>query len=148
MASASRGAMNVYQLIILAWALAAFSLAAQQPPDPLDAAAERKTLDWNDPKWWESMETKSSGIKLGKTDFVLDGLAVKPFRRDSQPAIRRGLRERIRSLLFVNPLSPKSAASPVRRENYFAWGERNTPWSTLADRPIPGPQSVLISVHR
>jgi hypothetical protein len=140
--------MNGYRLMILAWALATLTLPAQQTPDRLDASAENKTLDWSDPKWWESMETKSSGIKLGKTDLVLDGLAVKPFRRDSRPAIRRGLRERIRSLPFVNPLASKSADSPLRRENYFAWGERNTPWSTLADRPIPGPQSVLVSVHR
>jgi hypothetical protein len=140
--------MKVYQLIILAGALAAFSLPAQQPSDPLDAAVERKTLDWNDPKWWESMESKASGIKLGKSDFVLDGLAVKPFRRDPQSSIRRGLRQRIRGLPFVNPMASKSATDPVRRENYFAWGERDTPWATLADRPIPGPQSVLVSVHR
>ena len=140
--------MHFNRLMILALVSATLTLEAQQPSNPLDASTEHKPLDWNDPKWWESLETKSPGIKLGKSDLILEGPLVRAFRPATSFSPRRSLRQKIRSLPFVNPVAAKSETVPLRGKDYFGWRDHNTPWSTLADRPIPGPQSVLISVHR
>jgi hypothetical protein len=139
--------LKLHLLLIPACVLVALPLTAQQQPGSVDATIRRKPLDWNDPKWWDLMEPKAPGIKLGKNDFVIDGLAVESFRR-SPAARKRTLREKFLGLPFVNPFSPKTQAASIHRENYFAWGQRDSPWTALADRPIPGPQSVLVSVHR
>ena len=139
--------MNTKTLVMVTLVSSALHLQAQHP-SPLDATAPSKVLDWNDPKWWEAMGQKGSSIKVGRSDFVVQGPLIDTLRYRSATPGKRSLRQKFFGLPFVNPLAPKSFSTPPERKDYFAWGEGNTAWSVLSDRPIPGPQSVLVSVSR
>lgn len=140
--------MNSHLLITAVFVSALLTLRAQELSGQSDAPNVRKPLEWNDPKWWEAMEPKPSGIKLGKSDLVIEGLAVDAFRAAPRSFEKRNLARRFLSLPWVNPFASRPTPLAARRENYFAWGDRDAPWSLLADKPIPGPQSVLVSVSR
>ncbi len=140
--------MNANTLLLMIFAAGLLTLQAQEALGQLDVSSSTKPLDWHDPKWWEARGQKPSGIRLGQGDFVLEGPLVETLRRPPWSSRRRDLRQKFFSLPFVNPFGPKEISARAGREDYFAWGERSTPWSVLSDRPIPGPQSVLVSVSR
>lgn len=134
-------------------------------PDPLpstvrlDTTASAypsiKSAEWNG-KWGLLIGRKASGpagvapgIPLGKSDFKVSGPLVDTFRLAPRYAVPdRTLAQKILDLPIINIFVPEPMPKPTRQGKYFYWGERATPWCVTADRPIPGPQGVLISVSR
>jgi hypothetical protein len=145
--------MNANAIVTVVFLSLVLALRAQERPAPLDASSQKKILDWNDPKWWEAMrktspDQKSTGISLGKSDFVMSGPLIETFRRAPRSSGDQSLIERMRHWPIVSLFVPQPMPWPSGGGKYFAWGERDVPWSVLADRPIPGPQGALMSVSR
>jgi hypothetical protein len=140
--------MKLTYLFILAGAFFVARLSAQQLQVEAGHATVPKPLDWTDSQWWNVMRSREEGISLGRSEFVMRGPVVDLLRPRRPDVERRSLRQRFFGMPFVSPFSPRESGRPVQRVDYFAWGDRNTAWSALADRPIPGPQSALMTVSR
>jgi len=126
------------------------ALDAEEPLMQLDIVSPRKRFEWVNPKPSDDpLGQKSVGIRLGKSDYIARGPLIDTFRlappRDSG---ERSLARKILNLPIVNIFVPGPMPKPTRTGKYFAWGEHDTPWPVLTDRPIPGPQSTLVSVSR
>ena len=120
---------------------------APPPPPPLGGTAQKEAIDWNDRRWWQTMKEapKPVTISLGKSDFVVGGPLVDTFRRPPA-AGDENLIQKMRRWPVVNLFVPQPMPWPTRQGKYFAWGQRDVAWSTLADRPIPGPGAGLLNV--
>lgn len=145
--------MNAKTLAAVIIASFAFTMQAQQRPKAIDAATTttKKPLDWNDPKWWEANRTNAAHITVGKSEFMVTGPLIETFRVARPSPDERSLGRKFLDLPIINlfvpgPMPP--VGNPGVERKYFAWGDRGVPWTVLADRPIPGPQSSLISVTR
>jgi hypothetical protein len=133
-------------LVAIMMVALAFALRAQESK-PTDATLTKKIQDWNDPKWWEAMKDnpKPLTISLGKSDFTVGGPLIENIR--ARPASSdASLIEKMRRWPLVGLFVPGPMPWPSGERKYFAWGERSTPWSTLGDHPIGGPQGGLVSV--
>ena len=107
-------------------------------------------LNWKPPEWWVNVGPRQEeGIALGKSDFVLRGPFVDTFRpARRRPPDRRWI-DKVLDFPVVSLFVPQPMPMPpAERGRYFAWGQREVPWSAVVDRPIPGPQNALISVSR
>jgi len=138
--------MTANELVSVALMSLALTLRAQDKPAQLDAFAPKKTLDWDDPKWWEAMRQKSPGISLGKSDFVANGPLVETFRVAPRSSGERNLGEKILNLPIVNLFVPQPMPVSRGEGKYFAWGERPLPWAAVGARSMLPPQGGLISV--
>jgi hypothetical protein len=139
---------NMLATIILAFSLLTLR-TEEQPSFQFDALTPRGYVDWDDPEWWESVaRTKSPGLALGKSDFVMHGPLIETFRPSHRPLptdrswFQKALDLPIVSLFVPRPMP----VPPISRGNYFAWGERSVPWSTTADPWSPLPSGALVSV--
>jgi hypothetical protein len=139
--------MKPTNLFILTCAFLVAPLSAQQLQVETGGPAA-KALDWSAAQWWETQPSRVEGIRLGKSDYRVRGPVVDVFRKAAPPREKRSWRQRFFGLPFVSPLAAKTSNTPIQRTDYFAWGERAVSWSTLADRPIPGPQCALLTVSR
>ena len=124
------------------------TLRAQDPlpPSPPFDASVRKSLIEQDPKWTVSLGQKPSNPTLGKSDFIVSGPLVDTFRLSPRSREERTLGQKILDLPIINMFVPGPMPKPTRQGKYFMWGERDVAWTVQADRPIPGPQCVLLSV--
>ncbi len=96
------------------------------------------------PRW--EIPVEESGlppIRLGKSDYVITGPLVDTFRPRLDPP--RTLGRKILALPVVNMFVPAPWPKPGPTK-YFAWGERDVPWSVTAERQRPGPSGVLVAV--
>jgi hypothetical protein len=142
--------MTANALLAVAFASFALTVGAQEKPAQaqFDTSTPKKTLDWDDPKWWQLMgETRQKlpSVSLGKSDFVVSGPLVDTFRARSKSWNERTLGEKILDLPIVSLFVPQPM--PVSRGGgkYFAWGDRDKPWATVARRSVV-PEGGLISV--
>lgn len=140
--------MTAHTLITIVFVSLALALRADEKPTQLDAFAPKKTLDWDDPKWWEAMRRKSPGISLGKSDFIVSGPLVDTIRAAPRSSGERNLGERILSLPIVNLFVPQPMPVSRGEGKYFAWGERAMPWSAVGARSMLPPQGGLVSASR
>jgi hypothetical protein len=139
--------MNAKILIAAVFVLCASALRAEEPPPRWDMSTS-KLPAWKDPRWGEPMDQTPSRITLGKSDFVMGGALVDTFRPPPRSSGERTLAHKILSLPILNMFVPGPMPKPGRGGQYFAWGERDTPWSAVAERRSGGPQGVLVSVSR
>jgi len=142
--------MNANAFLAVAFVSFALTLRADEKPAQaqLNTSTPRKILDWDDPQWWELMgETrqKSPGVSLGESDVVVRGPLVDTFRVAPPSRGERSLGEKILDLPIVSLFVPQPM--PVSRGGgkYFAWGDRDRPWATVAGRSVI-PESGLVSV--
>jgi hypothetical protein len=145
--------MRANTFFSIAFVSFALAMRAEEPPARLGAFAPTKTLDWDDPKWWNVMRDKSAaeaspGLKLGKSDYVLKGPLANTFRLVPRSSGERSLARKLLDLPIVNLFVPQPMPMLPHGGKYFAWSESDRPWSMIADRPIPGPQSTLLSISR
>jgi hypothetical protein len=139
--------MNARTLLVTAaLALPTLTLRAQEQPAQLDATTTLKT--WETPKWEVPVEQRAMPLKLGKSDFVVSGPLVDTFRLRPRGETERTLGQKILDLPIVNMFVPEPWPKPSRQGKYFAWGEREVPWSAASDRQRSGPSGVLVSVNR
>jgi len=113
--------------------------SAQAQPGTVSPA--RHYLDWDDPKWWESLKTSPQRtISVGGSDYTVQGPLIETWRRPSATAADRPI-DRALALPIVSLFVPQRMPTPPPRGTgrYFAWGSRDEPWSNLGDHPIPGP---------
>jgi hypothetical protein len=141
--------MNANALLAVVFVSFALTLRAQEKPQAqFDTSTAKKTLDWDDPKWWQLMgETrqKSPGVSLGKSDFVVSGPLVDTFRVRPRSGRERSLGEKILDLPIVSLFVPQPMPVSHGTGKYFVWGERDRPWATVAGRSL-APEGGLISV--
>ena len=140
--------MNANTLVIVAFVSFVLTLRAQEPPPQFDVSVRKNLIERDEPKWTVSLGRKPSGISLGKSDFIVSGPLVDTFRLTPRSAEERTLGQKILGLPIVSMFVPGPMPKPTRQGKYFAWGERDAAWTVQADRPIPGPQSVLMTVSR
>jgi hypothetical protein len=108
----------------------------------LDATVSRPPLDWNDPRWWEIQRSRTGGISLGKSDYILRGPVVETFRRPYWSASEGHWTRKLLNMPVVNlfvPLPMPKAGGPPGK--YLAWGESDAPWSTISTRERGGGSS-------
>ena len=126
----------------------ALVLRAQERPVPLDASATKKTAESDDAKRRESISRVSRGVALNKSGLVAQGPLVDAFLTAPRPSGELTLGQKILRLPILNIFVPAPMPKPTRQGKYFAWGERDAPWSAVVDRQLPGPQGVLVSVSK
>ena len=139
--------MKTIAFMALGFGFLTLAVQAQEKPSQLDATTPKSQyLDWQDPEWWQrDWNREEMKLSVGKSDYVVQGPLVETFtvyrRSDSQD---RSLGQKILNLPIVNLFVPQPIAKPTGREGkYLAWGQRDQPWSTLADRGIPGPVGLM-----
>ncbi len=125
--------------------LLAFGLQAQEPASRFDAST---TLNSGSSAWQVPLERRTPPLKLGRSDYTVSGPLVDTFLTRRRASPDRSLGRKILDLPIINMFVPAPMPKPTRQGKYFAWGETDVPWSVRADRPIPGPQGVLVSVSR
>lgn len=141
--------MKIKALVMAGFVFVVFSLRAQDPSprrDEFDSLAPSQALQWDDPKWWEAMRRETTGFALGKTDYGIKGPLVDTFRVTPRSS-GGGLGRKFLNWPIVSLFVPQPIPGPVRGGQYFAWGQRDQPWTVLADRPDSGP-SAWLSVNR
>jgi hypothetical protein len=84
---------------------------------------------------WKNLSTgraSSATIRIGRGDFELSGPLVEGFRPRRHSA-DRNLGQKILDLPVICLLVPQRMASPPGGGGrYFAWGESNRPWASVA----------------
>ena len=94
------------------------------------------------------MEQRPSPLKLGKSDYAVSGPLVDTFRLKPRVQTERSLARKLLDLPIINIFVPEPWPKTTRQGKYFAWGERDVPWSVVSERPRSGPQGVLVSASR
>jgi hypothetical protein len=140
--------MNAKLLTAALLAFCFVALWAQEPPSQLDLSTTAKLPAWNDPKWGDPLSQRLPPISLGKSDFTVSGPLVDALRPPMRYSRDRSLRQKLLSVPIVNIFVPAPMPKTSREGRYFAWGERDAPWASVAERASSGPQGVLISVSR
>jgi hypothetical protein len=139
-------AMHAKLLITLVSFSFAAIAVAQESPAQFNTATTLRS--WSNPKWDAPVEQKVAPLRLGKSDFAVTGPLVDTFRLKPNPDEERSIGRKILDLPIVNMFVPEPWPKPSRQGKYFAWGEREVPWATTAERQRSGPGGVLVSVSR
>lgn len=137
--------MKIIALVMTGLVSLVLTLRSQEQAvlrNELDSLIPARALQWDDPKWWESMRREAAVVPLGKTDYVVRGPLVDTFRVAPQSP-GAGLGRRILHWPIISLFVPQPFPAPARGGPYFAWGERDQPWSMLAERPDAGPMAWL-----
>jgi hypothetical protein len=140
--------MKTTSMAIAAMVCAAIPLLAQEKPADTEAAA-RTEMTWENPAWWQTPPK----VLPVKPNTVIGGPLVEGFRyvpkAESEPQRTRSFVDNFSSVPILNLFVPQPMPVPPRSTiKYFAWGQRDLAWSTIVDRPIPGPVGVLVSANR
>jgi hypothetical protein len=134
------------KMLITVWVSWTLLAQAQEKPAQFDATT---TLPmWTTPKWDAPLEQKLPPLKLGKSDFIVTGPLIDTFRSRSRSDEERTLGQKLLGLPIINMFVPEPWPKPSREGKYFAWGERDVPWASIAERQRPGPSGVLVSASR
>jgi hypothetical protein len=109
-------------------------------PPPAKRATSR-----NDPEWWQREWNRNElQFSVGKSDFAVNGPLFETFRNPRRSRPDRSLGQRILDLPIVNLFVPQPMPKPPSEgEKYLAWGDRDLPWSAIADRGMGGPCGLL-----
>jgi hypothetical protein len=148
----------VFSAFLFLWAL---SGRAQEFPSRFDASTNPTTAhEWNtSPAYWDrliSESRESSGLRIGRSDFVVRGPLVEGFRRQRFAADRSNGQKFLGWPIVRLFVPQRMAPPPGGSGKYFAWGERDRPWSAASAGAPPGgafspihndPVSGLISVN-
>jgi len=138
--------MNANTLLTVVFVSFLLNARAEERPSTVDAFGafgSKKVLDWDDPKWWEGMKSRTSGISLGNSDVILQGPLVDTFRFAPRSPSDRSLGEKILNLPILSLFVPQPMPKPARGGSYLAWGERAAPWSVVSAISSPGPQGLI-----
>jgi hypothetical protein len=73
----------------------------------------------------------------------VDTFLTKPKARPE-----RTLGRKILDLPIISMFVPEPLPKPTRQGKYFAWGDREQPWSATVERRPAGPSGVLVSASR
>jgi hypothetical protein len=145
--------------LIVAAAIVAFAAMTAQAQDPATQAEivspesqvlKRRSIDWDDPQWWEAMQKKENTVQIGRSDFSIEGPIVRSFRRPRNWS-QMSLADKITSLPIVGLFVPQPMyvehrrLKDLRRSDYLRWGESDQPWSNIGDRPIGGAGLIGVS---
>ena len=108
------------------------------PPNGNDVPVnpELRYIDFNDPEWWEYMartEANVPRLTLGRTEYeargpIVENIKPRPIAPDATLLDRM-----TRIPLFGLFVPQKMPTPPQDRGRFFAWGERDVPWSSLSD---------------
>lgn len=135
---------------LLALALGMFvwaSRADEKPTQPtqFDTTSRRKSiLDWDDPEWWQRDWKRDQKFSIGKSDFEVSGPLVETFRGPRRTWSDLSLGQKIVNLPIVNLFVPQPFQVGGRRDSkYLAWGDKDIPWSAVADRGSGGPVGLI-----
>lgn len=137
--------MKTSALIALALGMFLWAARAEEKPTEFDATTRKKSvLDWDDPKWWLRDQKPEKTFSIGKTDFEVSGPLIETFRGPRRTWSDLSLGEKIVNLPIVNLFVPQPFKVESRREGkYLAWGDKDLPWSAVADRGMGGPVGLL-----
>jgi len=137
--------MKTKVLLTLLVGVLVLPAVAQDKPTQLDTVTTRKSaLDWDETRWWQrDWNREEMKFSLGGRDFNVRGPLFETFRRQRRAPEDRNLGQKILDLPIVNLFVPQPVPVPTREGKYLAWGERDLPWATVADRGIPGPVGLL-----
>ncbi len=143
-------------LVAAAVVVSALAVRAEEQPtraeirSPESLGLQKNFVDWDDPKWWETMRQKDTSIAIGKSDFTADGPVVRSLRRPRHWS-DLSLGEKfthlpIVSLFVPQPMNiaPRPRSGP-KLSDYFKWGDLDQPWSNLGDHPLGGPGLISVS---
>ena len=122
------------------------ALRAKKQSSQMDVTKALTT--WAAPSWDEPVKQNPPHVTLGRSAAAVSGPLVDTFRLARRAADEPTLGRRILSLPIINIFVPEPMPKTSREGVYFAWGERDVPWSVLCEPSRPGPQGVLLSVTR
>lgn len=135
--------MKTSTLLALALGMFALALRAEEKPAQFDATTRKKSyLDWDDPAWWQrEWKPDEKKFSIGKSDFGVKGPLFDTFRPRRRTWSDLSLGEKIVNLPIVSLFVPQPfpAAASRKERSYFNWGEKDLPWSAVADRGSGGP---------
>jgi hypothetical protein len=137
--------MKTSALIALALGMFVWALRAEEKPTQFDATTKRKSvLDWDDPEWWQRDSKHEPKFSIGKHDFEVSGPLIETFRGPRRTWSDLSLGEKIVNLPIVNLFVPQPFTVGSRRESkYLAWGEKDKPWSDVAEAGRGGPAGLI-----
>jgi hypothetical protein len=137
--------MKKSALLALALGMFVWASRADEKPTQFDTATRRKSvLDWDDPEWWKRDWKHDQKFSIGKTGFDVSGPLIETFRGPRRTWSDLSLGQKIISLPIVNLFVPQPFNVGSRRESkYLAWGEKDLPWSSVADRGSSGPVGLM-----
>jgi hypothetical protein len=147
---------NIFLVCLGVWVL---PVLAADPQTRFDASGTvRDSTGWDTShEHWDRVlsEKRDSGLRLGKSDFVVEGPLIEGFRRE-RFSTDRTVGQRFLGLPVVRLFVPtRMPSTPGGTGKYFAWGESNRPWAAVAqgtpagngfDRN-DGPRNSLITVN-
>lgn len=138
--------MKTIAFMVLGLGFLVWTAPAEQKPAQLDTTSPRSEyLDWQDPEWWKrDWNRDEMKFSVGKSDYAVQGPAVETFtfyRRSSSRDVSLG--QKILNLPIVNLFVPQPMPKPTGGGRYLAWGQKDQPWSAVADRGIPGPVGLM-----
>ena len=132
--------------LIIAFTGCALALPAQETPASFGVVTDGKPTV--NPRWEVPVEQRLAPLKLGKSDCVISGPLVDTFRLKPPTQTDRSLGRKILDLPIISMFVPAPWPKTTREGKYFAWGERDQPWSVTAERRPAGPSGVLVSASR
>ncbi len=111
-------------------------------------STKRTPLDWNDPRWWESMsKNRQTVFRFADKNYSVSGPMVDTFRVRPRPQADRNLAQQILDLPIINLFVPQPfPASSKKGGDYFKWGDGEQPWFNTGDRNNSAPAGTLIRV--
>ena len=137
--------MKTFTLVMVGFVFLTLTLRAQDQPvlrNDIDSATPPKALQWDDPKWWESMRGEAGGVPLGNSDYRVKGPLVDTFRVAPRSS-GGGVGWNVLKWPVVSLFVPQPFPAPARGGRYLAWGESEKPWYVLAERADYGPTAWL-----
>jgi hypothetical protein len=100
-------------------------------------------------EWTMKLEPPLPPLTLGEGNVKLSGPLVDTFRlkarNEAQP--HRSLGQKILNLPVVNLFVPQPFPKPTGPLRYFAWGERDVPWTMVCDRHHDNERGTWLTVH-
>jgi hypothetical protein len=148
--------MNTKALVAAAAVAVALTVQAAEPPaqadilSPGEMGLRKGYIDWNDPKWWESMQRDKDTLRIRQSDYMIHGPVLRTFRRGPKWS-ELSLGQKIASLPIVNLVVPQPfyvEAPPrggIRAGDYFKWQDHDQPWVNVSDRPLGPPGLIGVS---
>jgi hypothetical protein len=141
--------MKAQGILTVLFGLALAASGQQSPPSDFETSRSTETprrnyLQWDDPKWWETMRGKTDAIPLGKSDVTVSGPIVETLRWRPRKLSDLSLAEKIASLPIINLVIPQPFhPAPRKSGRYFAWGESDTPWINRVEGDIARPPALI-----
>lgn len=137
--------MKTSAIIALALGMFIWAVRAEEKPTQFDAATKKKSiLDWDDPEWWQRDWKHEKSFSLGKTGLEVSGPLIETFRGPRRTWSDLSLGEKIINLPIVNLFVPQPIkAGGSRDSKYLAWGDKDLPWSDVAERGRSGPVGLI-----